>query len=136
MIESVVNVSMRDENDLNCSYATVRKGRICVIVILKDAECAIFDYDQLRRETFDYHYLLIKHYNEDQIAYRDFLKLIGKMCKKHPESKYFRRRKDEDNRMISDGTEKEYMIREEEKEKYQFRFDEFKKFVMENRMKF
>jgi hypothetical protein len=37
----------------------------------------------------DLSYLLLKHYDSDSSAYRDFLKLIGKMCKKSGDSKYF-----------------------------------------------
>lgn len=47
MTESTVQISMRDENDLNCDYAIITKGAISVIVILKDLECAIFNYSDL-----------------------------------------------------------------------------------------
>ena len=100
MIESTVKVSMRDDNDLNCSYAIISKGNTNVIIILKDSECAIFDYNSLKADNFVYEYLLLKHYDNDSDAYKDFLKLIGKICKKQEGSKYFLNHKREDNRMI------------------------------------
>lgn len=48
MVESLVRISMEDDNDLNCSYVVVCKGQVRVIIILKDSECAIFDYSSLR----------------------------------------------------------------------------------------
>ena len=57
MIESMVSVSMRDQNNLGCSYAIISKSGIRVIVILKDSECAIFDYERLKGS--DFHYLLL-----------------------------------------------------------------------------
>jgi len=81
MIKSTVYVSMRDSNGLNYSYAVIDKLGIRVIIILKDLECGVFDYEALTKTGNDYHYLLLKHYRSDSLAYTDFLKLIGKMCK-------------------------------------------------------
>ena len=48
-------------------------------------------------------YLLLKQYYDNKSAYKDFLKLIGKMCKKTKSSKYFSNHRIEDNRMIHDN---------------------------------
>lgn len=101
---------MRDETTLNCSYAIVTKGTINIIIILRDCECAIYDYNDLKAKE-NYHYLLLKHYKSPSCAYKDFLKLIGKMCKKSSDSKYFSNRKQEDNRMIFDDFEHEQIGR-------------------------
>ena len=97
--ETTVYISLRDENELNCSYAIVRKGEKRVILILQGMECAIYDAFDLQHRA-DSHYLLLKHYATEAQAYRDFLKLIGKMCAKKKESKYFGIHLDEDNRMV------------------------------------
>lgn len=109
---------MRDENDLKCSYAIVRKSGVSVLIILRDSECAIVDYDNLKRENA-YRYLLMKHYSDEDNAYTDFLKLIGKMCKKREDSKYFFNHIKEDNRMVRGDSGEEHMIREEEKGLYE-----------------
>ncbi len=72
MVASIVKVSMRDDNDLGCSYAIVSKGKVSVIIVLKDSECAIFDYDLLKMAEYEYYYLPLKHYDSDGSAYRDF----------------------------------------------------------------
>ena len=100
MTESVVKVSMIDDNNLECSYSIIRKDNLNIIIIFKDLECAIFDFDTLK-EAKEYKYLLLKHYDTRSSAYTDFLKLIGKMCKKDKSSKYFLNHKKEDNRMLS-----------------------------------
>ncbi len=136
MVESVVKVSMRDDNDLGCSYAIVSKGKVSVIIVLKDSECAIFDYDLLKMAKYEYHYLLLKQYASDGSAYRDFLKLIGKMCKKRADSKYFLNRKREDNRIVLSGDEGEHVISGEEKAAYDRRYILFREFVLQNRGRF
>ena len=75
-----------------------KNPKLEIIIILKDLECAIFDYNQLKQEK-KFKYLLLKHYEDSESAYKDFLKLIGKMCKKSKSSKYFSNHKTEDNRM-------------------------------------
>lgn len=135
MTESTVQISMRDENDLNCDYAIITKGAISVIVILKDLECAIFNYSDLqKRECVSY--LLLKHYKNTSCAYTDFLKLIGKMCKKHRDSKYFANRIIEDNRIIFDDFNCEHGISQGERLLFQTRYSEFINFVLENRQRF
>lgn len=135
MVQSTVYVSMRDENDLKCSYAIVRKSGVSVLIILKDSECAIIDYGSLKGENV-YRYLLMKHYSDEANAYADFLKLIGKMCKKREDSKYFLNPIKENNRMVRGDSGEEHMIREEEKGLYEERYRVFEKFVLENRMRF
>lgn len=130
MIESTVKISMQDDNNLDCSYAIIDKGNVSVILILKEAECGIFDYNSLRSEDFVYSYLLLKHYEDASWAYKDFLKLIGKMCKKSPDSKYFLKHKQEDNRMVFVDMQNEHMISEEEREGYRERYCAFKAFVL------
>lgn len=48
--KSVVYVSTRDDNNINCTYSIVQKDELEIIIILKDLECAIFDYNQLKQE--------------------------------------------------------------------------------------
>ena len=50
MEKSVVYVSTRDDNNINCTYSIVQKDKLEIIIILKDLECAIFDYNQLKLE--------------------------------------------------------------------------------------
>ncbi len=88
MEKSIVYISMRDDNNLDCSYSIIQKEELKIIIILKDSECGIFDYHELKDKKL-YHYLLLKHYQDDESAYKDFLKLVGKMCKKSRDSKYF-----------------------------------------------
>lgn len=135
MTESTVQISMRDENDLNCNYAIITKDTISVIVILKDLECAVFNYSDLqKRECVSY--LLLKHYKNTSYAYTDFLKLIGKMCKKHKDSKYFANRIIEDNRIVFDDFNCEHGISEEERLLFESRYSEFINFVSENKCRF
>jgi len=134
--ESAVRVSMRDENGLGASYAIVRKAGAAVLILLRERECAVFDYDALPGENFAFRYLLCKHYPSPETAYTDFLKLIGKMCKKSPDSKYFGTREEEDNRMVVTASGEEHMMRAEDIAAYVERFAEFRDFVMANRMKF
>ena len=133
--KSVVYVSTRDDNNINCTYSIVQKDELEIIIILKDLECAIFDYNQLKQEK-KFKYLLLKHYEDSESAYKDFLKLIGKMCKKSKSSKYFSNHKTEDNRMIHNNFKSEYMIRPEERNEYNERYITFEKFIIENIEKF
>lgn len=105
MTTSTVTISMRDTNALDCSYAIVEKHEAAVLILLLDAECAIFNY-----HAPESHYLLLKHYSDNRAALQDFYKLIGKMCAKPSSSKYFGRRKDEDNRMVVESNGYEYML--------------------------
>lgn len=120
MTESTVHVSMRAENGLGCSYAVVRKANHAVLILLRDTECAVFDLHQP-----DSRYLLLKHYPDDRAALTDFYKLIGKMCAKPADSKYFGSRKDEDNRMVVPSQGKEYMLPPEEAPQYAARLTAF-----------
>lgn len=133
MIESIVKISMQEDNDLDCSYAIIDKGNVSVIIILKDTECGIFDYSSFKKEDFVYKYLLLKHYSDASWAYKDFLKLIGKMCKKALDSKYFLNHKQEDNRMVFVDMQNEHTISEEEREGYRERYCVFQEFVLDKR---
>ena len=127
MEKSVVYVSMRDNNDLDCSYSIIQKDDIMVVIILRNSECAIYDYKEFQEGNF--HYLLLKHYQDDESAYKDFLKLIGKMCKKTKFGKYFLNHIDEDNRIVYIDYKNEHMITNDEKDTYNKRFLDFKDFV-------
>lgn len=120
MTDSTVTLSMRAENGLGCSYAIVRKANHAVLILLRDAECAVFDLHQP-----DSRYLLLKHYPDDRAALADFYKLIGKMCAKPADSKYFGTRKNEDNRMVVPPQGKEYMLPPEEAQQYAARLTAF-----------
>ncbi|MBR3764092.1 MAG: hypothetical protein IKK57_06025 [Clostridia bacterium] len=122
MTESIVRMSMRAENDLFplCSYATVSKGKNAVLILLRDAESAVFDL-----HAPDSRYLLLKHYADDRAALADFYKLVGKMCAKAADSKYFGARKDEDNRMVVPPQGREYMLPPEEALQYAHRLTAF-----------
>ena len=61
MQRSIVYVSMMDRNDVGCSYAIIDKDGKNAIIVFKDLECAIYDYDALLKDDFDYKYLLLKH---------------------------------------------------------------------------
>lgn len=136
MNRSKVGISLANDNGLGCSYAVIEKNNASVILILKDAECAVFDYDRIKSQDFSFEYLLLKHYADIGSAYKDFLKLIGKMCAKRDDSKYFGTRVDEDNRMVfgADGVCR--MIRSEEISLYEERFSEYKSFVMKTKTRF
>lgn len=75
---------------------------------------------------------MLKQYHDTESAYKDFLKLIGKMCKKAKSSKYFSNHKIEDNRMIYNNSKSEHMISSEEKNIYNDRYIIFEKFVLDN----
>ena len=117
------------------NYAIIEKNKDDitkrVVVMFKNKECAILDYDELIKEDYKFNYLLLKHYQNETYAYKDFLKITGKMCKKDFESKYFSKHKEEDNRMIADDLENEHMIKQDEKDKFKDRYEEFKKYVEE-----
>ena len=81
MEKSIVYILMRDDNSIDCSYSIVQKDELKVIIVLKDLECGIFDYNNLKNEK-KFKYLLLKQYCDNESAYKDFFKLIGKMCKK------------------------------------------------------
>lgn len=130
MTESVVKVSMIEDNGLGCNYSIITKENLNIIIIFKDMECAIFDFDDLKT-TKDFKYLLLKHYPSGSVAYTDFLKLIGKMCKKEKSSKYFLNHKDEDNRMVVYESGEE-MISQEDKVILQERYEAFKEHVLKN----
>ncbi|MCR5147095.1 MAG: hypothetical protein K6B70_07150 [Clostridia bacterium] len=83
-----------------------------------------------------FNYLLLKHYPDNESAYKDFLKLIGKMCKKSKDSKYFLNHKNEDNRMLYDDLKNEHMIKYDERNNFSERYEEFEKFIKENADKF
>lgn len=120
MTISTVRISMRAENGLGCSYAIVDKGTHAVLILLRDAECAVFDL-----HAPDSRYLLLKHYPDDRAALADFYKLIGKMCAKQPDSKYFGLRKNEDNRMVVTADGHEHMLLPDEAPLYAERFRAF-----------
>lgn len=132
MTQSTVRISMREDNTFNCSYAVITKDEISIILILRDCECAIYDYRDLCTKE-NYHYLLLKHYNNTSFAYQDFLKLIGKMCKKSKDSKYFAQRIEEDNRIIFESFEQEHMIKDDEKDIYQERLLDFGNFIQQTK---
>lgn len=120
MTNSTVRVSMRAENGLGCSYAIVHKGAHAVLILLRDAECAVFDL-----HAPESRYLLFKHYPDDRAALRGFYQLTGKMCAKQEESKYFGTRKDEDNRMLVGPDGSEHMLLPEEAPLYAERLAAF-----------
>lgn len=136
MIQSTVYISMRDDNDLNCSYAIIAKGTAHVLLVLRNLECAIFHYEAQKSEVSLDRYLLLKHYSNETSAYTDFLKLIGKMCKKPAASKYFLNPIQEDNRMVRTNTETEHMICEDECAVFDERLSAFQQFMEQNRYRF
>ena len=136
MEKSTVYVSMDNHNEIGCSYAIINKGEKNVIIIFKDLECVIYDYDSFLMDNFDFNYLLLKHYENSTKAYKDFMKLIGKMCKKSINCKYFKNHIEEDNWMIFNDDVNEHMILEEEKDKYLTRKNNLTKFVKNNKDKF
>ena len=110
---------MHASNNMGCSYAIVCKGEKAVLILLRDEECAVFD-----RNAPQSRYLLLKHYPDSRAALADFYKLIGKMCAKPADSKYFGTRKDEDNRMIV-TPDSEHMLTAEESPQYAERLATF-----------
>lgn len=113
MEKSEVYISMKNENNRECSWAIVKKQdklkTVSILLVLKDKETAIFDYNNMLVSD-KLEYLLLKQYSDSNTAYLDFMKLIGKMCKKSIESKYFLNHISEDNRMIVESLENEMMI--------------------------
>ena len=136
MEKSTVYVSMNDKNLIGCSYAIIEKEEKNAIIIFKDLEVGIFDYDALLKENFDYKYLLLKHYENTSKAYKDFMKLIGKMCKKSVNCKYFKNPIKEDNWMVFNDDENEHMIVKEEASNYLIRKNNYIDFIKNNRDKF
>lgn len=136
MQRSIVYVSMMDRNDVGCSYAIIDKDGKNAIIVFKDLECAIYDYDALLKDDFDYKYLLLKHYENTTKAYKDFMKIIGKLCKKSSGCKYFNNPIEEDNWMVFNDDTHEHMILEEEKNTYLSRKNALTEFVKENKNKF
>ena len=64
------------------------------------------------------------------------MKLIGKMCKKSVNCKYFKNPIKEDNWMIFNDDTNEHMIIEEEVSNYLIRKNDFINFIKNNRDKF
>ena len=135
MEKSVVYVSMKDDNNLDCNYSIIEKGEKSVIIINKDLENVIYDYNDFIKEDFNYKYLLLKHYDNSSLAYKDLMKLIGKMCKKNVDSKYFNNHIDEDNRIIFINDMDEHMILKSEKNNYSERLNSLNNFIKLNRSK-
>ena len=129
---SLVQTSMKDENELECNLARIKKDNSVVVIVNRDCELAIYDYLSFINDSDGEKYLLLKHYENTTHAYKDFLKLIGKMCKKPLDSKYFMKHIDEDNRMVFEDYEHEHMITKQEKEQYKDRYDKFVSFIGNN----
>lgn len=123
-------VRMEENRALGATYAAVEKGGIGVLLLLRDRECGIFDYSA--GGLGEFRYLLLKHYDTPSRAYEDFLKLVGKMCKKSGDSKYFQNRLSEGNRMVRTA-EGEHGITREERAIYEERFTAFREFVTRER---
>lgn len=128
MNHSNVFVSLMNDNDLGCSFAIVQKQEYRVLIVVRAMECAIYDADALQADG-SAHYLLLKHYPCDAAAYRDFMKLIGKMCTKKTSSKYFAYHINEDNRMIVTNAESEHMVTDDERLAYSHRLLDFKAYI-------
>lgn len=128
MVRSVVR--MEENPALGATYAVVEKGGMGVLLVLKDRECGIFDCNDT--DLGGFRYLLLKHYDTPSRAYEDFLKLVGKMCKKGEDSKYFGNRISEDNRMVRTA-EGEHGISRAERALYEERFAAFREFVERER---
>lgn len=77
----------------------------------------------------DFRFLLLKQYDDSGSALKDLYKIIGKMCHKSIESKYFLNRKEECNRIKSVDFKAETMVFDHEDEKLAERFESFKVFV-------
>ena len=112
-------------------YAVVDKGSASVLLVLRGRECGVFDYTAMSLDKFQY--LLLKHYDTPSRAYEDFLKLVGKMCKKREDSKYFGNHVPEDNRMVR-TMEDEHSITCKERALYEERFAAFREFVAQERV--
>jgi hypothetical protein len=113
MEKSEVYISMKNENNKECNWAIIKKQSnlktVSILLVLIDKETAIFDYNNMVASD-ELEYLLLKQYPDSNTAYLDFMKLIGKMCKKSIESKYFLNHISEDNRMIVESFENEIII--------------------------
>lgn len=128
---------MRDDNSYNCSYAiiTKEKNKIqkSIIIILKDLECGVFDYDKFK-STEELRFLLLKQYDNNDYALKDFYKIVGKMCHKSIDSKYFLNHIEEYNRIKFVDFQTETMIDfNNNDEKLFLRYNSFLKFIEEIR---
>lgn len=136
MEKSIVHVSMKGDNNYDCSYAiiTKEKNKIqkSVIVILKELECGVFDYEKFK-STEDLRFLLLKQYDNSDYALKDFYKIVGKMCHKNIESKYFLNHKEEYNRIKFVDFQTETMDFDYNDEKLFLRYNSFLKFIEEKR---
>ncbi len=139
MEESLVKVSMRSQNDYDCSFAIVtkRQGDLqkSVIVILHDLECGVFDFENLQK-TDDFRFLLLKQYDDADFALKDYYKIIGKMCHKNIANKYFLNHKDEYNRIKFIDFQTETMDFDYEDEQLCARFNVFRDFIKNFRENF
>ena len=124
-----------DTLDNKCCYAIVDKREKGVIIILNELECVIFDYDDFSNDNFNYKYLLIKYYDDFDYAYKDFLKLIGKMCKKNIESKYFKNHIKEDNSISFVDFKIEHAVSSMDL-KYEERYKKLIEYIKNNKEKF
>lgn len=136
MEKSTVYVSMRDDNNYDCSYAIITKAKNknskSAIVVLKDLECGIFDYEEFKSAR-DLKFLLLKQYDNSNYALKDFYKIVGKMCHKNIESKYFLNHKKEYNRIKFIDFQTEIMDFDDNDEKLFTRYNSFLKFIEEKR---
>lgn len=136
MEKSIVNVSMRDDNNYGCSYAiiTKEKNKIqkSIIVILRDLECGVFDYEEFKNNE-NLRFLLLKQYDNNVYALKDFYKIVGKMCHKNIESKYFLNHKEEYNRIKFIDFQTETSDFDYNDEELFARYHSFQKFIEENR---
>ena len=136
MEKSIVYVSTKKENKFECNFAIVEKSNKSVIIICRDLECVIYDYENFQKDDFDYKYLLLKHYPDEIMAYKDFLKLIGKMCKKSIDSKYYNNHIEEDNRIMFFNDKNEYMMKDSDNEILLLKYNYLKEFIIENKYQF
>lgn len=125
---------MKEDNAIDASFAIIQKQEkgitSSVILIWKQCEVTILDYKELLKVNQDIHYLLLKFYEDEKSAYKDFMKLIGKMCKKKIDSKYFLFPKQEDNKIKFVTDEEEYILRGEEAIHYETRWKLFQSFIL------
>lgn len=135
MIESKVIVSMDGDNALGCSYAIVTKcsSNSTVLIMFKGKDCTIVDFDALQSNNM--RCLLMKHHMNSHDTYSDFMKLIGKMCKKNETSKYFRKDYDEDNIVICTGSDERH-VKECDAGAFKDRRAKLLEFIMEHKSDF
>lgn len=119
---------------MDCSYVIVQKGAYSITIVLRCKECAIFDSFELMRSE-NCHYLLLKQYTSEQQAYRDFLRLIGKMCIKKDNSKYFAEHLEEDNRIYVAANDQETMSRPSDTTALDIRLTDFMAYIITHRTK-